>query len=211
MLDVAEYSSASECCFADKWRRKQSKNKRRFSDEQIRSLEVTFESETKLEPRKKAQLAKELGLQPRQVAIWFQNKRARWKSKQIEKEYGVLLSSYNNLASQLECLKKENQSLLVQLQNLKNEMEKLEDENLCETQGTAGNSSSSNNSNRESNEFKDNNNNNNNNNNSKRLIGMLSDELLKMVESPLTSSDGWGTSIDSDDHSYDHPWWDFWC
>ncbi|KAL0412271.1 UNVERIFIED_CONTAM: Homeobox-leucine zipper protein ATHB-7 [Sesamum latifolium] len=114
-------------------KKKKIKNKRRFSDEQIRSLEVMFESESKLEPKKKAQLANDLGLQPRQVAIWFQNKRARWKSKHIEKEYTMLLANYNNLASQVETLKEENQSLLIkykyscddlleQLQKLKNEM-----------------------------------------------------------------------------------------
>ncbi|GKU89015.1 hypothetical protein SLEP1_g3212 [Rubroshorea leprosula] len=94
------------------------KNKRRFSDEQIRSLESIFESETKLEPRKKLQVARELGLQPRQVAIWFQNKRARWKSKQMEKEYRILRANYDSLASRFESLKKEKQSLLVQLQKL---------------------------------------------------------------------------------------------
>lgn len=96
-------------------RKKKNKNKRRFSDEQIKSLESMFESETKLEPRKKLQLARELGLQPRQVAIWFQNKRARWKSKQIEHDYSILLSNYNVLASRFENLKKEKQSLLLQV------------------------------------------------------------------------------------------------
>lgn len=105
-------------------RKKKNKNKRRFSDEQIKSLESMFESETKLEPRKKLQLARELGLQPRQVAIWFQNKRARWKSKQIEHDYSILLSNYNVLASRFENLKKEKQSLLLQLQKLNEEMEK---------------------------------------------------------------------------------------
>ncbi|KAL4322160.1 hypothetical protein AHAS_Ahas14G0182700 [Arachis hypogaea] len=52
-------------------------NKRRFSDEQIRSLECIFESESKLEPKKKIQLARDLGLQPRQGFIWFQNRWAR--------------------------------------------------------------------------------------------------------------------------------------
>ncbi|KAL2251867.1 UNVERIFIED_CONTAM: Homeobox-leucine zipper protein ATHB-7 [Sesamum indicum] len=96
-------------------KKKKIKNKRRFSDEQIRSLEVMFESESKLEPKKKAQLANELGLQPRQVAIWFQNKRARWKSKHMEKEYAILLANYNNLASQVEALKEQNQSLLIKV------------------------------------------------------------------------------------------------
>lgn len=88
---------------------------RRFSDEQIRLLESMFESETKLEPRKKVQLARELGLQPRQVAIWFQNRRARWKSKQIEQDFTTLRAQYESLASQFESLKQEKQSLILQV------------------------------------------------------------------------------------------------
>ncbi|KAL0400546.1 UNVERIFIED_CONTAM: Homeobox-leucine zipper protein ATHB-7 [Sesamum latifolium] len=72
-----------------------SKNARRFTNEQIRSLETIFEMETKLEPRKKLEVARDLGLQPRQVAIWFQNRRARWKSKQLEQEYKVLKTNYD--------------------------------------------------------------------------------------------------------------------
>lgn len=86
-------------------------NKRRFSDEQIRSLECIFESESKLEPRKKMQLARDLGLQPRQVAIWFQNRRARWKSKRIEQEYRKLKVEYDTLALKFQSLKEEKESL----------------------------------------------------------------------------------------------------
>ncbi|XP_002515621.3 homeobox-leucine zipper protein ATHB-12 [Ricinus communis] len=93
-------------------------SKRRFSDEQVRLLESIFESETKLEPRKKLLLAGELGLQPRQIAIWFQNRRARWKSKQIEQEYRKLRASYDKLASCFDSLKNERQSLIIQLQKL---------------------------------------------------------------------------------------------
>ncbi|MQM15178.1 hypothetical protein Taro_048118 [Colocasia esculenta] len=91
------------------------KRKRRFSDEQIKSLECTFEAQTKLEPRKKLQLARELGLQPRQVAIWFQNKRARWKSKQLERDYGALRAEYDTLLSSFESLEKEKQTLAKQM------------------------------------------------------------------------------------------------
>ncbi|CAK7335827.1 unnamed protein product [Dovyalis caffra] len=94
-------------------------NKRRFSDEQIKFLEFMFESESRPESRIKQQLANELGLEPRQVAIWFQNRRARLKTKQIEKEYSTLKASYDALASSFESLKRENQSLLIQLQKLK--------------------------------------------------------------------------------------------
>lgn len=96
-------------------KKKKNKNKRRFSDEQIKSLELMFESETRLEPRKKLQVAKELGLQPRQVAIWFQNKRARWKSKQLERDYTILQANYDNLASKYESLKREKQAVLTQV------------------------------------------------------------------------------------------------
>ncbi|KAI3749113.1 hypothetical protein L6452_12706 [Arctium lappa] len=51
--------------------KKKSKNKnnnsRRFSDEQIKSLESLFKMENKLEPRKKLEMARELGLHPRQL------------------------------------------------------------------------------------------------------------------------------------------------
>ncbi|KAM6570944.1 hypothetical protein CsatA_015024 [Cannabis sativa] len=43
--------------------------KRQLSANQVRFLEKNFELENKLEPERKVQLAKELGLQPRQVAI----------------------------------------------------------------------------------------------------------------------------------------------
>ncbi|XP_072971871.1 homeobox-leucine zipper protein HOX6 [Typha angustifolia] len=92
--------------------------KRRFSEEQIKSLESMFETRAKLDPRQKLQLASELGLQPRQVAIWFQNKRARWKSKQLEREYGTLRTEYDALRSSFESLKKEKQVLVKQLQLL---------------------------------------------------------------------------------------------
>ncbi|XVE64468.1 hypothetical protein DITRI_Ditri07aG0103200 [Diplodiscus trichospermus] len=106
------------------------KNQRRFRDEQIRLLESIFESETKIEPRKKLQLASELGLQPRQVAIWFQNKRARWKSKQIEQDYRTLRADYDNLASKFESLKKEKQSLILQMQNLSELLAESQDKGL---------------------------------------------------------------------------------
>lgn len=92
------------------------RKKRRFSEEQIRSLEKIFENETtRLEPRKKVQLARELGLHPRQIAIWFQNRRARWKTKRVEKEYGLLKADYDALLASFESLKQEKQGLLEQV------------------------------------------------------------------------------------------------
>ncbi|KAM0839520.1 hypothetical protein ACQ4PT_060267 [Festuca glaucescens] len=82
--------------------------KRRFTEEQIRSLESTFHARhAKLEPREKAELARELGLQPRQVAIWFQNKRARWRTKQLERDFAALRAKYDALHSRVDSLKQD--------------------------------------------------------------------------------------------------------
>lgn len=96
---------------------KASKNssRQRFSDEQIKSLETTFEVESRPELRMKQHLAKKLGLQPRQVAIWFQNRRARSKPKELERDYNMLKADYDKLVSQFESMKKENQALLIQV------------------------------------------------------------------------------------------------
>ncbi|CAN6175098.1 unnamed protein product [Urochloa humidicola] len=111
------------------------KNKKRFSEEQIKSLESMFAMQTKLEPRQKLQLARELGLQPRQVAIWFQNKRARWKSKQLEREYSALRDDYDALLCSYESLKKEKHALLKQLEKL---AEMLQEEPRGKYGGNAG-------------------------------------------------------------------------
>ncbi|PKA66324.1 Homeobox-leucine zipper protein HOX6 [Apostasia shenzhenica] len=96
--------------------------KRRFSDEQVRSLETMFEEQAKLEPRKKQQLAAELGLQPRQVAIWFQNKRARWKAKQLERSYAALRADYDSLRADFESLLHQKDVLAEEVRRLAEEL-----------------------------------------------------------------------------------------
>ncbi|XP_061358029.1 homeobox-leucine zipper protein ATHB-20-like [Gastrolobium bilobum] len=100
--------------------------KKRLSLEQVKALEKSFEVGNKLEPERKMQLAKALGLQPRQIAIWFQNRRARWKTKQLEKEYEVL-------KKQFEAVKADNDTLKAQNQKLHAELQALKSRSCCET------------------------------------------------------------------------------
>lgn len=80
----------------------QLEKKRRLTFDQVRALEENFGMENKLEPERKMQLAKELGLRPRQVAVWFQNRRARFKTKQLERDYEALAQDYKRLKADYE-------------------------------------------------------------------------------------------------------------
>ncbi|KAJ1410288.1 Leucine zipper, homeobox-associated [Sesbania bispinosa] len=100
--------------------------KRRLSFDQVKALERSFELDNKLEPERKVKLAEELGLQPRQVAIWFQNRRARWKTKQLEKDYGILKSNFDVLKVEYNNLEQENEALTIKLRELKAKLCKVE-------------------------------------------------------------------------------------
>ncbi|XP_010931687.1 homeobox-leucine zipper protein HAT5 [Elaeis guineensis] len=104
----------------------QTEKKRRLTADQVQFLEKNFAFDNKLEPERKIQLAKDLGLQPRQVAIWFQNRRARWKTKQMEKDYEVLKSSYDVLKADCENLLRENEKLKAEVLFLTEELLKRE-------------------------------------------------------------------------------------
>ncbi|CAL5435009.1 unnamed protein product [Camellia sinensis] len=78
--------------------------KRRLNLEQVKTLEKNFELGNKLESERKMQLARALGLQPRQIAIWFQNRRARWKTKQLEKDYDVLKRQFDAIKADNDAL-----------------------------------------------------------------------------------------------------------
>ncbi|KAF8411416.1 hypothetical protein HHK36_003965 [Tetracentron sinense] len=97
--------------------------KRRLSVDQVKALEKSFEVENKLEPDRKVKLAQDLGLQPRQVAVWFQNRRARWKTKQLERDYGVLKSNYESLKLKFDALQPDKEALLAEIRELKSRLQ----------------------------------------------------------------------------------------
>ncbi|XP_010675091.2 homeobox-leucine zipper protein HOX4 [Beta vulgaris subsp. vulgaris] len=97
--------------------------KSRLCFEKVKALEKHFEVENKLQPERKLKIAEEVGLEPRQVAIWFQNRRARWRAKQLEREYGDLRASYDALKHDYGSLEQEKLALLAQLKDLKAEIE----------------------------------------------------------------------------------------
>ncbi|KAG1358821.1 putative Homeobox-leucine zipper protein HOX11 [Cocos nucifera] len=71
------------------------RKKLRLSKEQSAFLEESFKEHNTLNPKQKLALAKQLKLRPRQVEVWFQNRRARTKLKQTEVDCEYLKLSYS--------------------------------------------------------------------------------------------------------------------
>ncbi|KAG7032186.1 Homeobox-leucine zipper protein HAT5 [Cucurbita argyrosperma subsp. argyrosperma] len=93
--------------------------KRRLTLDQVRMLERTFNAENKLEHERKVQIAEEIGLRPRQVAVWFQNRRARSKTKKIEIDYESLNAEYDKLKNDFDSLLKVNHELKAEVDQLR--------------------------------------------------------------------------------------------
>ncbi|KAG6597041.1 Homeobox-leucine zipper protein HAT3, partial [Cucurbita argyrosperma subsp. sororia] len=88
-----------------------SRKKLRLSKEQSLVLEETFKEHNTLNPKQKLALAKRLNLRPRQVEVWFQNRRARTKLKQTEVDCEYLRRCCENLTEENRRLQKEVQEL----------------------------------------------------------------------------------------------------
>lgn len=83
------------------------RKKLRLSKEQAAVLEETFKEHNTLNPKQKMALAKQLNLMPRQVEVWFQNRRARTKLKQTEVDCEYLRRCCENLTEENRRLQKE--------------------------------------------------------------------------------------------------------
>ncbi|GJN18251.1 hypothetical protein PR202_gb05392 [Eleusine coracana subsp. coracana] len=85
--------------------------KLRLSKEQSRLLEESFRLNNTLTPKQKEALAVKLKLRPRQVEVWFQNRRARTKLKQTEMECEYLKRCFGSLTEENRRLQREVEEL----------------------------------------------------------------------------------------------------
>ncbi|KAJ6801555.1 homeobox-leucine zipper protein HOX1-like [Iris pallida] len=88
-----------------------SRKKLRLSKDQSAVLEESFKEHNTLNPKQKVALAKKLRLRPRQVEVWFQNRRARTKLKQTEVDCSFLKRCCESLTEENRRLHREVQEL----------------------------------------------------------------------------------------------------
>ncbi|KAE8697364.1 Homeobox-leucine zipper protein HOX27 [Hibiscus syriacus] len=87
------------------------RKKLRLTKEQSALLEESFKQRSTLNPNQKQALARQLNLKPRQVEVWFQNRRARTKLKQTGVDCEFLKRCCETLTNENRRLQKELQEL----------------------------------------------------------------------------------------------------
>lgn len=87
------------------------RKKLRLSKDQSRLLEESFKHNHTLNPMQKEALSMQLKLRPRQIEVWFQNRRARNKLKQTEMECAYLKRWFGSLTEQNRRLHREVEEL----------------------------------------------------------------------------------------------------
>ncbi|XP_071694305.1 homeobox-leucine zipper protein HOX17-like [Rutidosis leptorrhynchoides] len=97
-----------------------SRKKLKLTTEQTTLLEDSFKTHSTLNTGQKQELSRKLNLLPRQIEVWFQNKRTRTKLKQIGQE--------------CELLKKRCETLNEENSRLKNELQEANYSELIATQ-----------------------------------------------------------------------------
>ncbi|CAM8918549.1 unnamed protein product [Rhodiola kirilowii] len=91
-------------------------SKKRLTDDQIRLLEINFSFNKKLDQDLKYHLSQQLNLPPRQIAIWYQNKRVRWKNQTMESDYKAMQLKLDTVLSHNRELEKKVQKLEKELE-----------------------------------------------------------------------------------------------
>ncbi|CAK9148446.1 unnamed protein product [Ilex paraguariensis] len=108
-VDHAEKGGSSRA--SDEEENGLARKKLRLTKEQSAFLEESFKEHNTLNPKQKQALAKQLNLRPRQVEVWFQNRRARTKLKQTEVDCEYLKRCSETLTEENRRLQKEIQEL----------------------------------------------------------------------------------------------------
>ncbi|EOY26812.1 HD-ZIP IV family of homeobox-leucine zipper protein with lipid-binding START domain isoform 2, partial [Theobroma cacao] len=81
----------------DKSKKKKRKKYHRHTAEQIREMEALFKESPHPDEKQRQQLSKQLGLAPRQVKFWFQNRRTQIKAIQERHENSLLKHELDKL------------------------------------------------------------------------------------------------------------------
>lgn len=103
--------------FSSKIRQLSKLSRKRLTQDQVRLLETCFNANQKLQVDCKLELARRLGLPPRQIAVWYQNRRARKKIHTIELDYKTIQQELDNVLA-------ENRKLEQEVGMLKHELKK---------------------------------------------------------------------------------------
>jgi homeobox-leucine zipper protein len=89
----------------DKNKKKKRKKYHRHTAEQIREMETLFKESPHPDEKQRQQLSKQLGLAPRQVKFWFQNRRTQIKAIQERHENSLLKTEMDKLRDENKSLR----------------------------------------------------------------------------------------------------------
>ncbi|KAK3184063.1 hypothetical protein Dsin_031349 [Dipteronia sinensis] len=92
-------------------------NRKRLTQYQVKILEMSFNANQRLQVDCRLELARRLGLPPKQVAVWYQNRRARQKIQTTEVDHKAI-------QLQLDSVLAENRRLEEEVGMLKFELDK---------------------------------------------------------------------------------------